>query len=269
MKKCLILSWLVIYNCYANGQNNHFYVSRDSLAKCVVELCKDTNVIIKGQIVKQTIIGTGLLVSKDSNYMYIVTASHVAKSMDFTSYAIFYGDNDTPRKVYLIDLINKANPVWKCHSRADLAVLILNPKRSIVQSGILDRKFFPIESVNNDSVKAVSRDIQLTVIGFPLSLGIGKRFSPLTYRTYASSGFLTLNRADNGSLCEFLILENPSIGGYSGGPVFDVSITTINSITSTGEGTKCYGFMHGTLSDETGGKLAAVTPSYFLFDLIK
>lgn len=33
--------------------------------------------------------------------------------------------------------------------------------------------------------------------------------------------------------------------------------------------TRCYGIMHGTISDDTGGKLAAVTPAYYLSDLIK
>ena len=35
-----------------------------------------------------------------------------------------------------------------------------------------------------------------------------------------------------------------------------------------GNGTMVYGILHGTISDQTGGKLAAVTPSYYLFDLI-
>jgi S1-C subfamily serine protease len=222
-----------------------------------------------GKVVKRNISGSGLFVAKTQGKLYIVTAAHVAKSMDFTSYIIIRGNNDMPRKIMIMDLIDTATPHWKYHNRADLAVLKLTPKRSILASGVLNQKFFSLNNISSDSVRSVSRDVQLTVIGFPLSLGIEKRFSPLTYRTYASSGFLTLPRADTQTYSEFIVLENPSVGGYSGGPVFDTSITVINSMTSTGEGTTCYGFMHGTLSDETGGKLAAVTPSFFLFDLIK
>jgi hypothetical protein len=35
-----------------------------------------------------------------------------------------------------------------------------------------------------------------------------------------------------------------------------------------GDGTILYGLMHGTISDETGGKLAAVTPSFYLIELL-
>ncbi|MBB6108913.1 hypothetical protein SAMN05421821_103147 [Mucilaginibacter lappiensis] len=189
--------------------------------------------------------------------------------MDFSSYIIMGGSNDVPRKVYLLDLIQERKPIWQFHNRADLAVLKPSPKRSIANSGLLQGKFLPTNYISKDSSKAVSRDIQLTIIGFPLGIGVEKRFSPLTYRTYPSSGFITMQRADLKTMCEFLLLENPSVGGYSGGPVFDVSQTVINSMTTTGSGTMCYGFIHGTLSDETGGKLAAITPSYFMFDLIK
>ena len=37
----------------------------------------------------------------------------------------------------------------------------------------------------------------------------------------------------------------------------------------TGSGTKLHGFIHGTISDETGGKLAAITPAYYLTDILK
>jgi hypothetical protein len=40
-------------------------------------------------------------------------------------------------------------------------------------------------------------------------------------------------------------------------------------MTTTGGGTICYGITHGTLSDATGGKLAAVTPSFYVHDLLR
>jgi len=244
-------------------------ISRDSLVRSVVELTKDTTIIDKnGKFIPSLITGTALLVAK-GNDLYIVTAAHVARSDDFSAKVILRGKNDRPQTIMLMDLISNPTPHWIFHARADLAVLHLSPKRRVWMSGVLNQKFIPISMISSDSTNAVSRDLQLTVIGFPFSLGVQGRFSPLTYRTFASSGFITMPRADTHTLSEFILLENPSVGGYSGGPVFDVSMTVINSMTSTGSGTTCYGFMHGTLSDETGGKLAAVTPSYFLFDLIK
>jgi hypothetical protein len=42
----------------------------------------------------------------------------------------------------------------------------------------------------------------------------------------------------------------------------------VGSMTTTKEKTICYGIMHGTLGDSTGGKLAAVTPAYYLSHII-
>jgi hypothetical protein len=81
---------------------------------------------------------------------------------------------------------------------------------------------------------------------------------------------LTLDRADNKKPSTFFALENPSIGGYSGCPIFDTGIRVMGPMTTMdGSGLRCHGVMHGTISDETGGKLALVTPSYYLHDLIK
>jgi hypothetical protein len=110
----------------------------------------------------------------------------------------------------------------------------------------------------------VSRDIELTSVGFPNGLGAQGMFSPLTYRSYVSSGLISLNRADTNTPCEFFLLENPSVGGYSGGPVFDLGIMIVGGMTTIKDRTCCLGLIHGTISDQTGGKLAAVTPSYYL-----
>jgi hypothetical protein len=93
-------------------------------------------------------------------------------------------------------------------------------------------------------------------------------FSPLTYRSYASSAFITMNRADTNTPCEFFMLENPSMGSYSGCPVFDLGYMIVGGMITTKEKIMCYGIMHGTVSDATGGKLAAVTPCHYLRDLL-
>jgi hypothetical protein len=63
-------------------------------------------------------------------------------------------------------------------------------------------------------------------------------------------------------------LENPGVGGYSGGPVFDLGYMVVGVMTTTKEITICHGIMHGTLNDQTGGKIALVTPTYYLNDII-
>lgn len=42
----------------------------------------------------------------------------------------------------------------------------------------------------------------------------------------------------------------------------------VGSMTTTKEKTICYGIMHGTMSDNTGGKIALVTPTYYLKNII-
>ena len=39
-------------------------------------------------------------------------------------------------------------------------------------------------------------------------------------------------------------------------------------MTRTKEKTWCHGIMHGTMSDDTGGKIALVTPAFYLKDII-
>lgn len=70
------------------------------------------------------------------------------------------------------------------------------------------------------------------------------------------------------TLSDFFCLENPSVGGYSGGPVFDMGYEKMGCATATKEKTLLHGIVHGTMSDETGGKIALITPMFYLKDLI-
>jgi len=210
--------------------------------------------------------GTGTFINHKDK-LYILTAEHVAKDMKADCQFIVKGANDTPIILTLEDLTQQtASLPWKVHATADMAVMQLNPKATILSTSLV-RRFLPSDNIFVP-YKAVDRNVQLTTIGFPLGLGAFGHFSPLTFRTYASSGLITLNRFDNKNPCDFFILENPGVGGYSGGPVVDISIYNNMGMQMNGDGTMIYGILHGTISDQTGGKLAAVTPSYYLFDLI-
>lgn len=125
------------------------------------------------------ITGTGsFVVHKD--VPYIVTAGHIAKVMDAKSYIIIKGHNGLPIQVNIVDLISEPAPKWQLHSKADIAILKLNPKKEILDKKYLDGRFLP--SFNfYDTLKAVSRATQLTIVGFPLGLGADGFFSPLTY----------------------------------------------------------------------------------------
>lgn len=202
-------------------------------------------------------VGTGMFVVRGDD-LFIITASHVARNINPSSSVILCDSSGAPVKISLASLV--AGCAWKHHPVADISVIQLqiDPANQLLQN-----RFFPYDHMDLTSI-APSRDIELTVLGFPLGLGTVGKFSPLSYRTYAASSLITLPRADTRAPSVFFCLENPSVGGYSGGPVFDLGYMIVGLMTQQKEKTMCHGFMHGTLSDDTGGKLALVTPSCYL-----
>ncbi|EKD87965.1 MAG: hypothetical protein ACD_35C00117G0001, partial [uncultured bacterium] len=202
-------------------------------------------------------IGTGMFIGKGNDF-YLLTASHVVAAHNAQTAVIFCDDSGRCNRMLLTEFTNTA---WVHHPVADLAYIkiILTP----TNQQHLNNRFFPYNQINLQR-QPISRDSELTSIGFPLGLGAVGSFSPLSFRTFVASSFITLNRFDNHQPADFIILENPSIGGYSGGPIFDLGYI-ISGIMSQNTGdTICHGFMHGTISDETGGKLGALTPAFYI-----
>jgi hypothetical protein len=131
---------------------------------------------------------------------------------------------------------------WKHHSIADISALPIMQNPEIQHH--LTNRFLPLNHFQTQR-NPVSRDIELTTVGFPKGLGVNGMFSPLSYRSYASSALISLNRADTNTPCEFFLLENPSIGGYSGGPVFDLGVMVVGSMTTTKDQTYWRGQKEG------------------------
>jgi hypothetical protein len=210
----------------------------------------------------QESVGTGIFVAK-ANDLYLLTATHVAITTNKTTTVVI---SDAQGNATSIPLVNFNNGLlWKHHLVADISALPIQMNPTI-QPHLISR-FLPFDHFQTQRMP-VSRDIELTSVGFPNGLGAQGMFSPLTYRSYASSALISLNRADTNTPCEFFLLENPSVGGYSGGPIFDLGIMIVGGMTTTKEKTDCLGLMHGTISDQTGGKLAAVTPAHYLHGFI-
>ena len=206
-------------------------------------------------------VGTGIFISKDSK-AYLVTAEHVARETSVNSYIVYCDSSSNPvtRKLTIL------NPslAWIYHSTADICCLEIIVKDNL---DLLKGRCFPYDHIepNNNNV---SRDIELTCVGFPNGMGALGKFTPFTFRSYFSSNLIQLLRADTKTASNFLCLENPSVGGYSGGPIFDLGYQVVGAMTTTKDKTRLYGLMHGTISDTTGGKIAAVTPISYLADLI-
>ncbi len=207
-------------------------------------------------------VGTGSFVGK-GNDLYLLTAAHVATGTDRNTIIALGDEKSNCIRLPLVDIVEYLD--WKYHPVADMAVLELNISK---HREVFQNRFFPYDHINDKEVCA-SRDDELTVIGFPNGLGVQGKFSPLTFRSYASSSFMSLYRADKRDvLSDFFCLENPSVGGYSGAPILDLGYMVLGCATSTKEKTIMHGIMHGTMSDETGGKLALITPMYYIKDIV-
>lgn len=228
-------------------------ITRDELFRVVCLIATPTN----GKC------GTGSFVSHEGKY-YLVTATHVKNDVDASTIIVF-GDINNKSYTDILSAIKIGD--WKSHSVADLSILELDSnKLSKYYSG----RFLPSSEVLTDF--SLSRDIELTVCGFPRGLGTALtgsvQFSPFTFRSFPSSNILTLNRADTNTPCDFYCLENPSMGGYSGGPVFDLGYLKTPMMQQNYGSTLIKGFVHGTMSDNTGGKIALITPAKYLLDIL-
>lgn len=208
-------------------------------------------------------VGTGLFIVKDNKSPFILTATHVAVDCN-ASTDVVMSDASSNGQAFKLSLFN-GTMAWKHHPVADISVLPVQPAASIIPH--LTGRFFPAEQLNATTTPP-SRDAYLTAVGFPHGLGAIGRFSPFTFRSHASSSLVTLARFDTGTPSDFFTLENPAVGGYSGGPVFDLGYIIVGAMTTTTGPTVCHGIMHGTISDATGGKIAAVTPCSYVADLI-
>lgn len=210
--------------------------------------------------------GTAFFVSY-GNTPYLVTASHVAKAMSADAQVMFKATNNTRAVLSLATLHGSTSNIsWTFHPNADVAVLMLDPPPHI-RSNDLQKRFLPFRILLEER-KAPLRHRPLIVFGFPLGLGSKESFSALTKQTHAASDLLDLNRFDVNAKATFFILEDPSIGGFSGGPVVDIGMLKFGGIKTVEGDTKVVGLIHGTISDPTGGKLAAVVPCCFIAETI-
>jgi len=204
-------------------------------------------------------VGTAIFVGKN-NVPFLLTAAHVIANITPQSYVLLSNASGAPQKVMLSELLGGATFVT--HAQADLAKAQITV--TLQNKQWLENRCFPHDHIDM-SANLLSKDVELTIVGFPNGLGAnGSKFTPLTFRTYVAGQAITLPRADNGSACDFVVLEQPAMGGYSGGPLFDLGYMITGAMRTTKEKTLLHGIVHGTISDNTGGKLAAITPSKYL-----
>ena len=123
-------------------------------------------------------IGTAIFIEKDNN-AFLLTASHVVANINAQTYVLLSDANGTPTRVDLSALLGGATFVN--HPIADLAKVQINVTAN--NQTYIKNRCFPYQQIETNTI-TLSKDLELTSIGFPLGLGsTGNTFSPLTFRT--------------------------------------------------------------------------------------
>jgi trypsin-like peptidase len=219
-----------------------------------------------------SIVGTGFFLHTDGKLLYLVTASHVSRVLSVASSVTIAATNGGPFTFPIKDLVPGATGLaWVVHPHADIAVLRINPARDFIQSHLMGH-FMPTSWLEG-AKEAPLRTITLTVLGFPLGLGVSQEhFSPVSRETKAASGLVELRWGDNRTTSIFFITQDPSVGGFSGAPVFDTRLPHATENTGlaieVGRDPRIVGLVHGTLPDDTGGKLGAIVPSFLILEVL-
>ena len=197
--------------------------------------------------------GTGFFI-KTENKVYLVTVNHVARDTTIQT-DIWIRNLVTGMPISF--KINQLNPmvIWLYHPTADIAILEVTKLQDIdLQQYILDLQLFV-----NDFNIIPERELTLTMYGMP-DVYTDLKFSPFTCDSKPASDLWVSYFEITGSMFKCFMLDKPSTQGFSGGPVVCLE---------NPEKPIFYGIIHGTRKDDTGGKLAVVVHSAYLFELIQ
>jgi Trypsin-like peptidase domain len=216
----------------------------------------------------QSDIGSGFFVVH-GGVPTLVTAEHVARKMTVGATAVIRGPDGNALRMAVHELTGSAGaPTWRPHPAADLAVLCLSPVSAIRPH--LERRFIWSNTILTEA-SAPPRSMTVTVFGFPMALGVAGKFSPISRETKAASGLLEYRRGDKQAQATFFVTQDPTIGGFSGAPVFDTGLpysTAQEGIRIENRPLQIVGVVHATVSDATGGKLGLITPGHLLLELL-
>jgi len=209
--------------------------------------------------------GTALLVGSRKGLPFIVTAKHIATQISQNG-TVYLGKTNEVLKIRFGDFVGAQN--WIHHPLADISVHAMNPVSPRPAS--VGLWIIPFHLFTNSL--APPRDIELAILGFPFGLGVEGMFSPISRQSKAASGILT-----EGGVRYFL-LQDPSIDGYSGGPVFTVKNPYFLSMSVNGQPMPIqimpsppenfWGVISATKSDRSGGKMAIVIPASYAVDMM-
>lgn len=221
--------------------------------------------------IKTPSLGTGFFLKRGLD-VYLITAEHVARFLKNTSGVKYLGVDGQKKETTIQDLTLDKNDLkelnWIRHPKADIAILHLGIYDNLVKDiGVLNYEYLA------ETIKAPNRLNDLTIIGYPLGLGVNPlSISPVTRNTRSASDIVYFGRFDNGLLNPFIITDDPSIGGFSGGPVLEIHKTDIQK-NFQGEKLRIrptlIGLVHGNLAAKTPGNFAAIVPAFQIIETLK
>ncbi len=210
---------------------------------------------------KKPSIGSGFFIARGID-IYLVTAEHVARMLTSSSKVKFKGSDGQKKEFKFSDLRKDRNIPkrlnWTRHPEADVAVLHI---------GIFNEVIEDIRPLDYDSLErtlsAPNRFNEITILGFPLGLGLTPdTISPISLNTHPASDIVYFPRFDNDIINPFIIMDDPSVGGFSGGPAMEIRKTPNNFPMIEGQPVrfqpKIIGLVHGTL----GGGFSAIVPAF-------
>lgn len=242
-----------------------FVKGQETKVQWDVEELGDISVLLYRQVDSTKVkTGTGTIIFHDKRY-FLLTASHVAMHMDVKSEIFFRVGIDKPLIKELKNLSLDTNVTWIYHPVADIAVLELKFPQDSILKGRYKELAFPISQIYGRK-DLPSTDADIVYYGYPIIDLKLEHFSALSFSSHLSSGLITTIRGDTKTSCNFFYLDSPSIEGCSGSGVFYGVKKTMYIGSKT---TVLIGLIHGTYCDNTGGKIAAVTPSFYIYDLFK
>ena len=197
--------------------------------------------------------GTGFFVKTEDDKTFLVTATHVARDTTINT-DIWVRNLATGLPfAFKINQLNKM-VIWLYHPIADIAVLEVEPNKKLD----LSLYVLPISFFEKSFTSIPERESIVTMYGMP-DVYADLEFAPFTCDSYPASNLWVSYFDVTGNHFKCFMLDKPSTQGFSGGPVISFS-NPDNPI--------CYGIIHGTRQDNTGGKLAIVVHSAYLFELI-
>ena len=240
-------------------------LKRDDALKTVVKITTTKFIPADKEANPIQTCGTGFFVKQETNgKLYIITANHVTRDFNQSTIVEMVGPNNKPIALPL-QMLRSNLPIIH-HQTADVSAIEIDVNIfNGVGSNVI---IFGSSLIQSPLIANLSRDAELTCIGFPNGLGTGTIFQPLSFRSFPSSNILpSFKGLSGGYVSDIFILEDPSCGGYSGCPVIDLGYLVNGGITQSKD-TIIYGVMHGTISDNTGGKMAVVTPAYYILQII-